>query len=239
MPKIISSTKITHEGGVKMAIHSAAGVGKTILTATLKKPLIILTEVGGAESLNKDKIKEIYGKDAVSTNIPIVPSYSVADFEEALAEYLNDDRFDTIVIDSVSELSKLLLKEITPKHKNKLQAYGEMAEHIDDLIRGLNKEEKNIVYLFHSVAQETYDEDGEPSSTVVVPSFEGQKMRTEFPFLNGNIFCLLIDYGDDGEPQRFLRTRQGDTIYYAKNRNGMLDELEPPHLQKLINKLTS
>ena len=235
--EIKSASAIRRVGGIKIAIHAAAAMGKTILTATLKKPIIILTERTGASSLSLKNIKAVYGESAVTTKIPVVEAYTVAEVEEAVAKLSKDKRFDTIVFDSMSELSKMLLKEAIPNYKNKLQAYGDMADQVDEFIRSLNSCKKNIVFLFHSVASESYDEEGDPIGTVMVPGFEGQKMKADFPFLNGDIFCMVNEFDDEGNEKRFLRTRQGDTIHYAKNRSGGLKELEEPHLEKIFAKL--
>tara|TARA_R110000851_G_scaffold39729_7_gene100732 strand:+ start:8822 stop:9577 length:756 start_codon:yes stop_codon:yes gene_type:complete len=234
---IVSAQSITQKGGIKVAIQAIAGMGKTMLAATCTKPIVILTERTGATCLSEANIRKVYGNDAVTTNIPVVEAYTIADFEDALDKLMADKRFDTIFIDSTSELSKMLLAKAKPNYKNKLQAYGDMAEQIDIFIRSLNDAPKNIVFLFHSVASDSWDEEGEPMGTVMVPGFEGQKMKTDFPFLNGEIYVMVNDFDDDGEETRMIRTRQGDTNTYAKNRSGTLNDIEPPHIDKLFAKL--
>lgn len=235
--KIVSAHTITQKGGIKIAVQAVAGMGKTMLAATATKPIVILTERTGATCLSAANINKVFGKDAVTTNIPVVEAYTVEDFEEAVNTLMSDDRFDTIFIDSASELSKMVLTKAKPNYKNKLQAYGDMAEEIDRFIRSLNDAPKNIVFLFHSVPHPSWDEEGEPIGTVMVPGFEGQKMQTDFPFLNGEIFAMVNDFDDEGEETRMIRTRQGDSNIYAKNRSGSLNEMEPPHIDKLFAKL--
>ena len=237
--KIVSAQRLTQIGGVKIAVQAVAGMGKTMLAATAKKPIVILTERNGVTCLTEPNIRKVFGKDAVTTNVPVVEAYTVEAFEDAIGNLMDDTRFDTIFIDSVSELSKMLLTKAKPNYKNKLQAYGDMAEQVDMFIRSLNDAPKNIVLLFHSVACESWDEEGEPLGTVMVPGFEGQKMKTDFPFLNGEIYVMVNDFDDEGEETRMIRTRQGDTNTYAKNRSGTLNDIEPPHIQKLIDKLKS
>lgn len=235
--KLVSAQQIVQKGGVKIAIHSQAGMGKTMLAATARRPVVILTEKTGAACLTEANIKKVFGDQAVTTNIAVAEAYTIEDFEEAIEVLSEDERFDTIFIDSASELSKMLLKRAIPNYKNKMQAYGDMADEIDRFIRSLNDCPKNVIFNFHSVDHNIYDEEGDPCGTVKVPGFEGQKMRTDFPFLNGDIFCVVNDFDDEGEEVRMLRTRQGDTPHYAKNRSGSCNELEPMHIQKLIDKM--
>ena len=135
-------------------------------------------------------------------------------------------------------MSKLKLKEELPQHKNMMQAYGAMANSVDDLLRAMRDDKKNWLFLFHSDANEVYDDEGEASSTIFVPGFEGQKMQREFPYMIGDVYCMVSEFDDQGEEKRMLRTRQGDTAYYAKNRRGRLDELEEPHIGRIFWKLT-
>ena len=67
------------------------------------------------------------------------------------------------------------------------------------MLRELLDSDKNIVYLFHSHKVEVYDEEGNPSGTNYVAGFEGQKMKTDFSHLVGDIFCIVNDFDDEGE----------------------------------------
>jgi hypothetical protein len=240
MPPVIkSSNSMAGAGGIKIAIHSAAGMGKTMLAATCPKPVVILTERTGADSLSEANIRAVFGdKKGITYDIPVVEAYTIPDIEEAIEMCRTDKRFDTIVFDSVSEMSKLKLKAELPLHKNMMQAYGAMANSVDDLLRAMRDDKKNWVFLFHSDSNEVYNDEGEPSATVFVPGFEGQKMQKEFPYMIGDVYCMVAEFDDEGKEQRKLRTRQGDTNYYAKNRRGRLDELEEPHIGRVFWKLT-
>ena len=236
--KIKSSSEIADKGGVKIAIHSAAGMGKTMLAATAPKPVLIRTEKTGADGLTEANLKSVYEDEkGITYDIPIIEAYTMKDIEAAIEFCRTSDEFETIVLDSVSEMSKLLLKEVLPQYKNGMQAYGDMANQIDDLIRAMRDDDKNWVFLFHSDKSDVYDDEGEPSSTQFIPGFEGQKMNNEFPYLIGDVYCIVNEFDDAGEEVRKLRTRTGDTPFYAKNRRGRLDELEKMHLGYIFWKL--
>lgn len=235
--KVKSSNQLVGKGGIKIAVHSAAGMGKTMLAATAPNPIVIMTERTGVDSLSEENIRDIYGdQKGITYDIPIIEAYTPKAIEEAI-EYCRNSDYETIFLDSVSEASKLRLKEELPNHKNAMQAYGIMAQDIDDLLRETRDDDKNWVYLFHSVKVDVYDDEGEPSATNFVPGFEGQKMNNEFPYLVGDVYCMLSDFDDNGEEIRVLRTRQGDSPYFAKNRRGRLNELERPHLGSIFWRL--
>lgn len=237
--KIVSSNKLAEEGGVKIVVHGAAGMGKTMLAASCPKPLLILTEKTGADSLTEENIRKVYGNQkGITYDIPVVEAYSTADIEKAINFARESDEYQTIVIDSVSELSKLRLKEERPNHKNQLQAYGMMAEDVDNLLRSMRDDDKNWLFLFQSGVFEVYSDDGEASHTQFVPGFEGQKLKVDFPYLLGDVYCMVAEFDDEGIEKRMLRTRQGDTVFYSKNRRGKLKELEPPHIGRIFWKLT-
>lgn len=237
--KVRSSKTISNKGGIKIAVHSKAGMGKTMLAASCPKPVVILCERTGADSLTERNIREVWGdKKGITYDIPIIEAYTPAEIEEAIDFVRASDDYETIIFDSVSEMSKIMLKEELPNHKNAMQAYGLMAQNVDKLIRDMRDDPKNWVFLFHSGREDVYDDEGEPSSTQFIPGFEGQKMNNEFPFLIGDIYCLVADFDEQGEEKRMLRTRTGDTTYYAKNRRGLLDELEEPHMGRIFWKLT-
>lgn len=237
--KVVSSSTLVGKGGKKVAVHSAAGMGKTMLAATAPKPLVIMTERTGVDALSEANIRKVFGdKKGITFDIPIIEAYTVADIEAAITYARDSSKHETVIFDSVSELSKLKLREEKPLHKNKLQAYGAMADQIDDMLREMRDDPKNWIWLFHSSREDVYGEDGEPSSTQMVPGFEGRRMGHEFPHLVGDVYCMVSDFGDDGVEKRMLRTRTGDTCYYAKNRRGLLDELEEPHLGRIFWKLS-
>ena len=235
--KIVSASDIKKSSGVKIAVHGAAGMGKTMLAATCRKPLVILTEETGADSLGKENILRVFPDEKlITTDIDFLPAYTPSKFKEATEIALKSE-YETIIFDSISEACKLLLSDEKANYTNQMQAYGKMAEKIDILLRTLRSSEKNIVLLFHSKrVEDSYNEEG-GSVVTYVPGFEGRVMTDEFPYLFGDVYCLVNEFDDEGNEVRRLRTRQGDTLYFAKCRSGVLPELCPPHIGKIIKKL--
>tara|TARA_A200000159_G_scaffold19571_2_gene16170 strand:- start:1938 stop:2690 length:753 start_codon:yes stop_codon:yes gene_type:complete len=239
MPRVKSANDLAGKGGVKCAIYSDAGGGKTLLAATAPRPLVIMVEKTGADSLTTENIKRVYGdQKKITYDVPVIEAHTVEQFDEAVNFVRESKDYDTIIVDSMSELSKIRLKDELPHHKNAMQAYGVLAQEMDDMVREMRDDDKNWVFLFHKGREDTYDEDGEKSGTQYVPDFEGQKMNHDFPYLIGDIYFIDVDPDDEsGNPARRLRTAKGDTAYLAKNRRGGLDILEDMHLGKIFWKL--
>jgi len=71
------------------------------------------------------------------------------------------------------------------------------------------------------------------------PQIEGGKTGRELPAIVDQIITMnWVDFGD-GKPVRvFVCTNPNPWGYPAKDRSGRLEQLEPPHLGALIEKLT-
>ena len=70
---------------------------------------------------------------------------------------------------------------------------------------------------------------------------EGGKTARELPGIVDQIITYqFLDFGDDKPPMRgFVCTSPNPWSYPAKDRSGRLDQIEPPDLGKLLNKLTN
>jgi phage nucleotide-binding protein len=82
-------------------VYGESGVGKTTFAATAPRPILWLEAEGGTHSIG----------DPVGIDIARVSS--LADYREAL-KYLqaNEDKYESVVIDSITETQAAMLKEI-------------------------------------------------------------------------------------------------------------------------------
>jgi hypothetical protein len=70
------------------------------------------------------------------------------------------------------------------------------------------------------------------------PQMEGAKTGRELPGIVDQIVTMdLIDFGDGTPARVFICTSPNPWHYPAKDRAGRLDQIEEPHLGKLISKL--
>jgi hypothetical protein len=71
------------------------------------------------------------------------------------------------------------------------------------------------------------------------PQIEGSKTGRELPAIVDEIITMTwIDFGDRKPVRAFVTTNPNPWGYPAKDRSGRLDQIEPPNLGALIEKLT-
>jgi hypothetical protein len=71
------------------------------------------------------------------------------------------------------------------------------------------------------------------------PQIEGSKTGRELPAVADQIITMQwVDFGDRKPVRAFICTNPNQWNYPAKDRSGRLEQLEPPNLGALIEKLT-
>lgn len=218
----ILSTKDVHTNGIKLVLYGASGVGKTVMGATAPNPIFISAEKGLLSLANQD--------------IPYIEVKSLDSLDEAY-KYTRKSEFDTIVIDSISEVTQTVLDQtrkelISNSSTGKIdvrQAYGKIAESIGFMIRNFRDiDGKNVVFI----AKERKVED-EDSGTITFEAYlPGKVLPFDLPYLVDEVLCLQISKKGD----RFLQT-QIDRKRICKDRSGKLDEFERPDLTAIFDKI--
>lgn len=236
--RIKSSADVVGQNFKKICIHGPSGIGKTMLAATAAPytPLVILTERTGDESLRPDNIERVFGagRSDILYQVDIVEAYDSDGFEEAVRFAIDSDRHNLIVFDSLSKASRLILKTLKGVFKDGRKAYGEHNDAALDLLEELIAGDKHVAALTHT----TRVEDVDSGEVTYVPSFEGkgftEKSVYDLPFV------LYMDrvFDEEGKAHRALRCQTGDSNKRCKDRSGLLREFEPPHLGKLLQKLS-
>lgn len=232
-----TTAEVAMTNGVKMLVYGPAGMGKTMLCATLPAPLLISAE-SGLLSLTPANITRVFGADnpAISYNITTVQVQTVEDLS-AVYSWLQTSQssaFQSICIDSISEIAEVVLNNAKRQVKDPRQAYGEMIEKMETLIRGFRDLPGRNVYISAKM-EPTKDE----LSGVIKygPSMPGNKLGPKIPYFFDEVFRLGVSKTPEGKEFRFLQT-QPDLQYEAKDRSGALDPVEYPHLGHIIRKIT-
>ena len=219
----IISTKDYAANGIKMLVHGQAGIGKTCLCASLPRPIIISVESGLLSLAPLD--------------LPAIEVTSLDDLEEAFrwaTESEESKNFDSICLDSISEIAEIVLSNEKGKEKDPRKAYGNMQDMMMDLVRSFRDIPGKNIYM--SAKQERIQD--ESGRILYGPSMPGQKLAQQLPYLFDEIFCYQIVKDQNGVPQRVLLT-QPDGISQAKDRSGKLDMWEVPDLGAIVNKIRS
>lgn len=209
--------------GLKIFTYGRAGAGKTTLCGTLPDPLIISAESG---------LLSLAGQD-----LPVAEIESIADLEEVFT-YVRDSAearrsYKSLALDSVSEIAEKVLAAEKAVNKDPRAAYGALVEQMTALIRGFRDLSGFHVYFAAKQGQEKDEVEG---TTFYGPSMPGRMVGPALPYLFDEVFVLRIGETEDGTPYRYLQT-QPDYQYTAKDRSGLLDPMEPPHLGKVIDKI--
>lgn len=210
--------------GVKSLAHGGPGSGRTPLVRTAPRPVLCATEPGLLSLRDWDG--------------PVWEAYTPGAIDEFFtwAKTSHEARnFDTIAVDSVSQMAEIYLAQALIKHKHGLKAYGDMADAVMQHVSTLYFMREKHVYLV--AKQQLSDEGG--GLTKKRPYFPGKELNVKVPHLYDAILCVGIYQipGVQGE-QRAIRTLDSLTVA-ARDRSGRLGEYEPCDLSALFAKCMS
>ena len=202
--------------------YGQAGVGKTSLCATTGEPTIIISAESGLLSLRH-------------ADITVIEVSSLADVHEAYAHVMSDagKDFRWVCLDSISEIAEVVLNYEKKATKDPRQAYGALAEQMQDLLRAFRDLPGKNVYMSAKMSSVKDDMTG---AMLYGPSMPGAKLGQGIPYLFDEVFVLRSEKADDGQIYRTLQTGS-DFQYVAKDRSGALDLYEEPNLAKIAEKI--
>lgn len=208
--------------GVKALVHGTTGTGKTPVANTAPRPVMLACEPG---------LLSMRG-----SGVPTWTAWDVKRIDEFfawLSSSAETKNFDTVVIDSISQMSQIYLTEAEKKISHGLAAYGDMArkvyKHLSDLFFMKNKH----TYLI--AKQETLAGD----IPYKRPWFPGKELSQSVPFLYDVILHLdYVPFPGHPEPLRCFLT-QGSSVVMARDRSGRLGKYEPPDLAAVFAKCMS
>lgn len=224
--------------GVKSMVYAESGVGKTVLCATMPRPLLISAE-SGTLSISKANLVRLFGADdpEIEYNMPTIIISSYADLEEAYRWCLQSaeaKNFDSICLDSSSEIAEKVLSAALEKVKDPRQAYGELSKNMLDAMKLFRDLPGKHVLITSKMEK---DKDEVSGAMLYQPMMPGKKVGPALPYLFDEVFRLGIGKTQDGKSSfRFLQT-QPDMQYIAKDRSGALDAWEHPRMTRVINKI--
>jgi len=221
--KLQSTSNITSNQGVKVVVYGGAGSGKTVLCSTAPRPIILSAEAG-LLSLRK-------------FTLPYITISNYKDLEEAYLWVMKSNeskQFDTICLDSLSEIAEVVLTDLKAKTKDPRKAYGEVQDQVLSLLRDFRDMPQKHVYF--SAKQEKIKDDT-TGAFMYGPMMPGTKLPQQVPYFFDEIFQLFVHTDPATKEEiRALRTKK-DYQYEAKDRSGTLDLWEPPNLDHIFKKI--
>jgi AAA domain len=257
--KIISADeRLAEKRGAKMLVVGPTAVGKTSLLRTLKpaRTLFVDIEAGDLSVLDvpvptvridtwpqaRDLAVRITGPNPSFT--PTM-SYSQAHFNAAGGALPGLDQVDTIFVDSITALSRLSFRwaeqqpEAFSERTGKKDTRGAYGLHGREMICFLQQIQhargKNVIFV--AILEKVVDDFNVGTWRL---QMEGQRTGNELPGIVDQVITMQwVDFGDGKPVRAFACTSPNRWNYPAKDRSGRLEQIEEPHLGKLIVKLTS
>jgi len=207
---------------VKVLVYADSGVGKTTLIKTAPKPIIISTESG---------LLPLSG-----LNIPVIKVSTFDELSEAF-EYVTDPNnghlFETICLDSITDLAESILTSYKKETKDPRQAYGRINDDIAEIIRAFRDIETHHVYFTAKMNRVEDSNSGVARYGAMMP---GRTLAQQIPYFFDEVLWLAVDEDDEGNTFRYFQTQPSST-HTAKDRSGKLDNPELPDLTHIINKI--
>ena len=216
----LKSTNTVSASNLKLLVYGQAGAGKTSLIPTLPNPIILSAEGG---------LLSISGHD-----IPFIEVPSMDALREAYKWLLGSDeaqQFDTVALDSISEIAEVCLSREKSIAKDPRQAYGEMQTTMAELIRSFRDLPKHV--MMTAKLEKAQDEMGR---VLYSPSMPGNKTGQSLPYFFDLMLAMRVEKDEEGVSQRALMC-DSDGLWQAKDRSGKLDAWEAPDLGIILEKL--
>jgi phage nucleotide-binding protein len=208
--------------GVRVLVYGQAGSGKTSLIRTLPNPLVLSAEAG---------LLSIQDADLAYIEIK-----TIDDLREAYSYIMSEEGagFESIALDSISEIAEVILNAEKKVAKDPRQAYGAMQEQVSDLIRAFRDIPGKHVYMSAKLEKST-DEMGR---ILYAPSMPGNKTGQQLPYFFDEVLALRVERDAEGNVQRALMC-DGDGLWQAKDRSGKLAAWEAPDLGAIVEKINA
>ena len=218
-----SNTNDVHNNGVKALVYGIAGAGKTTLATTLPRPIIISAENG---------LLSIAG-----SGIGVIEVENFDDLKQAYqwcVNPANQTYFDSIMLDSISEIAEQILLFAKTKVKDARLAYTDLSDRLIDIIKDFRDIKGKHVIMTAKIESAKEELTG---VTKYFPSVPGNKLTQKLPYHFDEVLYLGVKTDPStNQSFRFIQT-QPDFQVAAKDRSGKLSFTEPPNLGLIINKI--
>ena len=255
--KIIGATeRLAEAGGVKALIVGPVGVGKTSLLRTLDPARVLFVDIEAGDLSVQDVPVDTFRLDDWGTardlacriggpnpSFPANACYSEAHYRAVGGALDQIDRYDTIFVDSITAVSRLSFRwaeqqpEAFSERTGKKDVRGTYGLHAREMIAWLQHLQhargKNVIFV--AILEKVTDEF---NVATWQPQMEGARTGRELPGIVDQILTMnWVDFGDGATTRAFVCTVPNPWCYPAKDRAGRLEQIEEPHLGKLITKL--
>lgn len=217
------ASSFAQQFGVKMVGYGPPGSGKTPLINTAPRPLLLVCEPG---------MLSMRG-----STVPTWGGFNVKLIDEFFTWFLSSKEaanFDTLGVDSISQMAEIKLAEVKPKHKHALQAYGEMAEWVYKHLSSIYYMQNKHTYLIGQEGE--HETNGSMQKRL---SFPGKELNKSVPHLY-DLVGRIAKVNVPGVTGLTLAVQTQENFNgHARDRSGKLNEYEPPNLTNIFKKAMS
>jgi len=261
MKIITPDERLAQKRGAKIAIFGPPGVGKTSLLRTLSTEMLASTlfvdieagdiavsdlQVASVRPRTWDECRDLACVlGGPNPALPPTAAYSEAHFNQVMQNpgLAQLTGYQILFADSLTAVARLSFaaaeqapEATSDRGRKDLRAiYGVHARSMLSWLNQLQHARERTV-IFVAVLEKNIDE---LNVTTWQPQIEGSKTGRELPAIVDEIVTMTwIDFGDRKPVRAFVCTNPNPWGYPAKDRSGKLEQLEPPNLGTLIEKLT-
>ena len=255
--RIISADqRLAEQRGVKALIVGPTGVGKTSLLRTLLATTTLFVDIEAGDLSVQDVPVDTIKVDSWSAardlacriggpnpSFPPTACYSQAHYEKIGGALANVDKYDTVFVDSITAASRLSFRhaeqqpEAFSERSGKKDVRAAYGLHAREMIAWLHQLQhaRGMNVIFVGILEKAIDDFNVSTWQL---QMEGNKTSRELPGIVDEIITMQwIDFGDGKPVRAFVCTQPNAWGYPAKDRAGRLEQIEEPHLGKLIQKL--
>lgn len=209
---------------VKMLVYGDPGVGKTVFACSANKALYVDVEGGSLSVRDRIKSKKVQHKKFESFD-------EIEEYVFGLRE--NGSKADTIIIDSITELQKILMDYVVASHPEVKRPYGDgltvsdwgyNTERMRRFVRMVRDLDMNVILVALPM-----DIKNDMTGAVKTLPKMNEKLSTDVCGYVDIVGYLFADeeVDEDGTHEQVRRMLfQPTGQYYAKDRSGSL----PPYL---------
>ena len=260
MKIITADQRLAEKGGAKILIDGLSGVGKTSLLRTLSAEMLASTlfiDIEAGDLAVADlPVASVRPRTWVECRdlacvlggfnpaLPATVAYSEAHYNDVMKnpELARLGSFTILFVDSLTAAARLCFtwaeqqpEAFSDRGRKDLRAvYGLHARSMLGWLGQLQHMRERTVVLV-AVLEKHVDEF---NIATWQPQIEGAKTGRELPAIVDEIISMTwVDFGDRKPVRAFVCTNPNPWGYPAKDRSGRLDQLEPPNLGALIEKL--
>lgn len=216
---------LAQQYGVKSVVYGPPGTGKTPIAGTAPRCVLLAVEPGLLSMRDPNRPENHTRTWKASTRDAIL------EFFRWFRDSAEARNYDTLAVDSISQLAEIFLLYWHTKKADGRAAYGEMAKEVIEIVDFLYYLPYKHVYLI--AKQDSIEQGGFNKRR---PYFPGKDLNIKVPHRYDEILHLdrvvVPNYGE----QLAFRTR-GTVDISARDRGGTLAEFEPPHLGTLFQKI--